>query len=215
MRFYIFADDSNDLISTPKGAKFSSTDYNETLETFTTMNKEYAFCNSYIIVDFECKHSKMAWYESYDNIKDYVIVPFMIINEFHYNRANMNCNAIGPDGKFDPYRTIRKDSIIIETSGFVQEFNNNYGAIKQFLYYLDNSIPATMSLLFSDEDKKNSEYKRKIASSIEVLRDKKVSIKKIKLSNKTTVIPYKFPKRKIYSFNFEADSAEFAVTKGV
>ena len=206
MKFYIFADDNDVINTTPKGSKYISDDYSDATDEFLRLCREYAYSNIYLIVDFEYKHSGMFGYDSWENLRSNIIVPFLIIRDFHFNKSTMECNAIDDeDGKFNEKLTIRHDSITIETQGFIQEFNENTAALDKFLYCIYNRIPATMNLLFVEELRSNmddsvtAEYKRKIASSIEVIRNKKTPLKRIKLDRNLVIYKYKFPKRKFVS----------------
>jgi hypothetical protein len=143
----------------------------------------------------------MFSYDSLEDIHNQIIIPFLIIREFHYN--NTSCNAIANNGKMDPDLTIRKDSIVLETYGFAHQFTNNENALYKFLYCIENSIPATMQLVFENSD---YIYKRKIASSIEILRGTQQQLKRIKIDkNKLYLNTYDFNKSKCYNFTFEKE----------
>ena len=217
MKFYIFSSDQDSFTASVRNAVYSSTDYFDICDVYDRMNMEYAYCNSYLIADFEYKHSSLFGYDSYENIKDHIIVPFLIINEFHYNKSTFECNAINSFGKFDSKLTERKDSIIIETAGFAEEYTNNVSALGRFMYYIDNKVPANMSLIFTENKAAHgdprhkpviAEYKRKIAFTIDCLRGRKESLKKIKLDKNIKLQRYEFPKHTFYDFTFIKEKEE-------
>jgi hypothetical protein len=197
MKFYIFANDSDVIIESAKNAIHQSDTYSDILKMYEDMIRRYKYSNIYLIVDFEFKHSTMFGYDSLEDLNNQVVVPFLIIREFHYDH-NMNCNALDKNGKMDPELTIRKDSVVLETNGFAQFFKNNELVLNKFIYCIENSIPATMQLVFENSD---YVYKRKIASSIEVLRGNPISLKKIKIDkNNIHFNNYDFNKSKTYNF---------------
>jgi hypothetical protein len=208
MRFYIFASDERHIVANIKDAIKSGEDYYEIREYYDHINSEYRFNHSYLIADFGTfKPAGMFGKNTTATLSDLRTndeLPYFIVAEFHYNPEDNSCNAIDENGKMNLNNAIRKDMVTITSNGFARIFYNNEAALNSFLYYLDNKIPAQMTIKMKYlVDTRVVILERFIASSVNVLRNNKSYIEKIVIdANPYSIIK---PKREFYNFVIEDD----------
>ena len=152
MKFYIFANDKDSsFTSSVNDAIMSDSDYRKVRDRFDTINKEFKYRNTYLVADLNVTEMKQGMFVKPVSLNKSTLVaedylPFFVIGEFHYGKDNGEFESLyfNSDGKFDPNKTIRNDSVYIRINGFTQQFDNNHSAITSYINFVENSYSAKM-----------------------------------------------------------------------
>jgi hypothetical protein len=152
MRFYIFANDKDGAFTNSvNDAIMSDSDYTIVRERFDTINTEFKYRNTYLVADLNVTEMKQGMFVRPAALNKNTIVaddylPFFIIGEFHYGNDGNKFESMyfDDDGKFNPSKAIRNDSVFIKINGFTQQFDNNHSAIMSYINFVLNSYSAKM-----------------------------------------------------------------------
>lgn len=194
MKFYIFGGVYPVLDLYIKDNIYKSNEFNTTLERFNELCDSLKFNHLYLVVDFEKTKQKFFDVAQIDDTQ----VPFLTIGEYHYDDLN-------------PEKTIRTDTVVLETKGFSEEFHNNQLMITRFEYYLNNKIPCNLIVRYINYDIENGAYfdiQCPKISTVDLLQMKKpIPLKKIKLQPVTWKANPRKRERKFFNYNMKEEFA--------
>lgn len=171
MRFFIFTDSFPIVKCNTKDAKYSSMDFEQASKEYEKLCDSCMYNNIYLIMDFGTWSSR-ALSCAKASVLD-AKFPYIIIGEYHID-----------DTTADRYR---KDTLVLNSKGFIHSFTDNKLAIEKFMYFVDNKINCTLSFkldynqkqMVKNRNRNTQDGEISIVDSIAIIRNKGNFIKKI------------------------------------
>ena len=201
MKYYIFAGNTPVIKSTIKKAKYSSTKLRVIIDRFDIMINQGAYNHCYLIVDFE-SNKKIPVFGALDIARDEdKQMPFFIIGEWHIGQ--------------DQSDYIRTDLIQIVKNGFVHEFDNNYDAMREIEFCIENKTWFVMSILYSRVERRgniklNRTFVRQICDMSEYIERRRKNLKPLKkiiIRDEYNWFPLPKTERKFFNYDLKKNTS--------